>query len=433
MLDRVELKVRAGKGGKGAVTFRREKFVPFGGPFGGDGGKGGNVIVKADASIGTLRSYKHRREFKAENGQPGMTKKKHGADAGNLVLGVPPGTLVFQKNEAGGQDLLADLEKGGQEVVVARGGRGGYGNTHFATPTSQAPRIAQPGMPGEEMEIVLELRLIADVGIIGYPNVGKSSLLSALSAASPKVADYPFTTLEPVLGVVKADGNSFVLAEIPGLVEGAHAGKGLGIDFLRHAMRTRVLIHLLDGRSESPLDDLIKVNNELSMFDTSLAGRAQVIAINKIDLPEVRSRIGLLKSTFAEAGIYPLFISAAAGDGLKELVAEIWKLLVASDVKTKTGLQPAPRVFRPRPVDMALKVQKKGGGYIISEPELERILGSYDLDDPAEWPEFYDQLDKLGINSLLEAAGARSGDTIITGKKEWKWYSDEDRRIGRNV
>jgi GTPase len=433
MLDRVELTIKAGDGGRGAVTFRREKFVPFGGPFGGDGGKGGDVIVKADASISTLRAYKHKRSFKAINGKGGMTKNKHGANGEDLYLTVPPGTLIYRKNEAGEPELLADLKDEGDEIVAARGGNGGYGNTHFATATNQAPRIAQPGVSGQEHNIILELRLIADAGIIGYPNVGKSSLLSALSAANPKIADYPFTTLEPILGVVKTGNNSFVLAEIPGLIEGAHAGKGLGLNFLRHAMRTKVMIHLLDGTSPSPLEDLIKVNNELSMFDASLAKRPQVVAVNKVDLPEVKERLAEIKAAFSEASIEPVFISAVSGEGLEELVLQAWNLIKIADSRMKVTVKIPPRIFRPQPVDTSAAVRVKPNTYLVNESELDRILGNFDLNDPQEWPEFYSQLDRLGINELLKASGARSGDTIITGNKEWKWYANENRPDGRDI
>jgi GTPase len=433
MLDRVEIKVKSGEGGRGAVTFRREKFIPYGGPFGGDGGKGGDLFVAADASVNTLRAFKHIRSFKAEKGQNGMTKGKHGKNGEDLILKVPPGTLIYRKSEDGEPYLIADLEKDGQRMLVARGGRGGWGNIHFATATNQAPRIAQPGQMAEEREIILELRLIADVGIIGYPNVGKSSLLAALSAANPKIADYPFTTLEPILGVVKTQNESFVLAEIPGLIAGAHEGKGLGLTFLRHAMRTKVLIHLLDGAAISPLDDMIKVNNELSQFDTSLAKRPQVVAINKIDLPEVEARVGDLKSIFTEAGLSPVFISAATGAGTAALIAETVKLLKTSEVKVKASIQLPPKVFHPQAVDSDAKIQKASNKYIVFEPELEKELDKYDLSDPDQWPGFYRRLEVLGINHLLISAGAKSGDTIITGKIEWIWYKDEYRSTGGNV
>jgi GTP-binding protein len=433
MLDRVELQLKAGDGGRGAVTFRREKFVPFGGPSGGDGGRGGDVIIKADAGVSTLRAFKHRRSFRAENGQSGMSKNKHGKDGADLVIAVPPGTLVYEKKESGEAELMADLEEDGQKAVVAGGGNGGYGNTHFATAINQAPRVAQPGIPGQNKRTVLELRLIADVGIIGYPNVGKSSLLAALSAANPKIADYPFTTLEPILGVVQADDNSFVLAEIPGLIEGAHAGKGLGHSFLRHAMRTKVLIHLLDGTSASPLDDMIRVNNELALFDATLAKRPQVVAINKLDLPEVQARLEELKSIFNEAGITPVFISAARGDCLKELVAETWQLLKAADVRMRVARQASEKVFRPRPVDRGTRVEKRGNSFILADPAVERLLDKLDLNDPEDVEEFNDRLEKLGINGALKSAGVKSGDTVITGNMEWTWYSDEERHSRRHV
>jgi GTPase len=433
MLDRVEIKVKSGEGGRGAVTFRREKFIPYGGPFGGDGGRGGDLFVAADASVNTLRAYKHIRSFKAEKGQNGMNKGKHGKNGEDLILKVPPGTLIYRKSEDGEPYLIADLEEPDQKILVARGGRGGWGNIHFATPTNQAPRIAQPGQPAQERDIILELRLIADVGIIGYPNVGKSSLLAALSAAKPKIADYPFTTLEPILGVVNTPDLSFILAEIPGLIEGAHAGKGLGLNFLRHAMRTKVLMHLLDGSSISPLDDMIKVNNELSLFDASLAKRPQVVAINKLDLPEVKSRVDDLKASFAEAGLSPVFISAVTGVGFKALLDETTRLLKATDFKGTASLQLPPKVFQPKAVDSETKTQKAGNKYIIFEPELERTLDKFDLSDADQWPVFYRRLEQLGINHLLASAGAKSGDTIITGNKEWIWYKDEYRSSGGNI
>ena len=430
----VELKLKAGDGGRGAVTFRHEKYVAFGGPFGGDGGRGGNVTIKADESVSTLRAFKHRRSFRAENGQPGMNKNMHGSDGANLILKVPPGTLVFRKTESDQSELLADLEENGQQVVAARGGNGGFGNTHFATATNQAPHIAQPGIPGQEVVVILELRLIADVGIIGYPNVGKSSLLAALSAAKPKIADYPFTTLEPELGVVKEDHQSFVLAEIPGLIEGAHKGKGLGHEFLRHAMRTKVLIHLLDGCSDSPLDDMIRVNNELALFDASLAKRPQVVAINKVDLPEVEGRVLQLKGSFKDAGITPIFISACSRIGLSELVKETSKLLQSAGIREKVLVQLAQaKVFRPKPVDTPTTVRQKGHSFILSDPKVEQLLDKVDLEKPEDLEYFNQQLERMGINKLLKNSGVKNGDTIITGKMEWEWYDEEHRPDRRDV
>ena len=254
MYDRVEISVKAGDGGDGVVSFRREKYVPFGGPDGGDGGDGGNVVIKADSGITDLKMYRQHKLYKAEKGENGKGQKKHGKSGNDLVLLVPVGTIALGISGTAEELLIADCEEPGQEEIVALGGRGGQGNTHFATSTNQAPRIAQKGEKGEERTLVLEMRLIADVGIIGFPNAGKSTLLSKVSAAHPKIAAYPFTTLEPVLGVVEAGMDEFIIAEIPGLVEGAHLGKGLGHDFLRHIVRTRVLIHLVDGTSETPVE-----------------------------------------------------------------------------------------------------------------------------------------------------------------------------------
>jgi GTP-binding protein len=271
MYDRVAIRVRAGKGGDGVVSFRQEKFVPFGGPDGGDGGDGGDVIIKAEGSVSSLRAFERRRFYKAANGEGGKGKKKHGKKGKNLILTVPVGTVILSKTQVGGKALMADLEEAGQQVVIARGGKGGWGNTRFVSATNQAPQIAQIGEIGEENSVILELRLIADVGVMGYPNVGKSTLLAACSAAKPKIASYPFTTREPILGAVEVGQRSFVLAEIPGLIDGAHLGRGLGHDFLRHVGRTKILIHLVDGSSASPVEDMIQVNNELSLYDSALA------------------------------------------------------------------------------------------------------------------------------------------------------------------
>src|ERR1035437_8787393 len=316
MFDKVEIKVKAGHGGNGVIRFRREKYVPYGGPSGGDGGKGGNVIIQADSETSDLREYGLRREYKADFGGHGDRQQKHGSHGEDLILKVPVGTLVFDKTGEDEQVQLADLETHGQQIMVAKGGRGGWGNIHFATPTNQVPRIAQNGDPGEEKVTVLEMRIIADVGIIGYPNVGKSTLLAAASAANPKIGNYPFTTTEPVLGMVETGEKKFTLAEIPGLIEGAHLGKGLGHDFLRHAMRTKVFIHLIDGSSASPAEDMVQVNTELSLFDKSLGRKPQIVAINKFDLPEVCERAAEFKEIFRTFSLKPYFISAATGEGV---------------------------------------------------------------------------------------------------------------------
>lgn len=346
MFDRTEIAVKAGDGGDGIVSFRREKWVPFGGPDGGDGGGGGDVVVMADEAVTSLRIFRRKRHFRAADGKNGGDKKKHGKKGESLLLTVPVGTMVSHKSQIGGDTLIADLGQSGQQVVVAKGGKGGFGNAHFATSTNQAPQIAEKGEAGEENSIILELKLIADAGLIGYPNVGKSTLLAAVSAAKPKIASYPFTTREPVLGMVEVGQQSFVLAEIPGLIDGAHLGKGLGHDFLRHIVRTRVLIHLIDGSSSSPAEDMAQVNTELSLFDSALAQKPQLVVVNKIDLPQVKARLAEIGESFAAAGSKALFVSAATGEGVPELMAETMKILQSAP-KPEAGKR--KKVFRPQP------------------------------------------------------------------------------------
>ena len=346
MFDKVGIEVKAGDGGNGAVSFRREKFVPFGGPDGGDGGNGGDVVVVAEAEVTSLKMLARRKSYRAASGGNGGRKKKHGKKGENLLLAVPAGTMVSYKSQIGDNAVIADLDQPGQQVVLAKGGKGGFGNTHFATATNQAPQNAQKGEPGEENSIILELKLIADVGLIGYPNVGKSSLLAAVSAAKPRIASYPFTTREPVLGVVEVGQLGFVLAEIPGLIDGAHLGRGLGHDFLRHIMRTKILIHLVDGSSPSPVDDMIRVNTELGLFDSSLAQKPQLVAVNKIDLPQVGARLAELKEGFKSVGTRVLFVSAVSGEGTAELMAEAMRLL-QSAAKPEAGR--IKKVFHPQP------------------------------------------------------------------------------------
>jgi GTP-binding protein len=346
MFDRAEIKVEAGDGGDGAVSFRREKGVPFGGPDGGDGGDGGDVVIMAEPAVTSLKMFWQKRYYRASKGKNGGNKKKHGKKGENRLLAVPVGTVVSYKSQIGANALIADLDQPGQQVVVAKGGKGGFGNAHFATSTHQAPRIAEKGEEGEENDLILELKLIADVGLIGYPNVGKSTLLAAVSAARPKIASYPFTTLEPVLGVVEVGERSFVLAEIPGLIDGAHLGRGLGHDFLRHIVRTKMLIHLVDGSSPSPAEDMARVNAELGLFDSALAQKPQLVVVNKIDLPPVRARLAEIEGSFAGAGTEVFFVSAATGEGIPELMTETMRIL-QSVPKPEAGK--VKKVFQPKP------------------------------------------------------------------------------------
>jgi GTP-binding protein len=419
MFDRAEIRVKAGDGGDGAVSFRHEKYVPFGGPDGGDGGNGGSVLIRAVAAVDTLRKYRRSRVYRAGNGRGGRGSRQHGRNGENLVVEVPPGTVVTSPGGAG-DALLADLDEPGAGVTAARGGRGGWGNVHYATSTNQTPRIAQRGEKGEELVLRLEMRLIADAGIVGYPNAGKSTLLAAASAAKPKIADYPFTTLEPVLGVVEVGDESFVMAEIPGLVEGAHLGRGLGHEFLRHIMRTRVLVHLVDGSAAAPAESMVRINEELARFDPALARRPQVVAVNKIDLPEVSGRLDGLKKEMDGAGVKAHYISAATGRGVPGLMAAVSGLLKATLPERPPVAAPL-KVFRPRPAAARFSVERGGDGFVISAPDLERLTGGPGV-SPGElrWQIDY-QLKRLGVDRALEKAGAKTGDRVRLGEITWEW------------
>jgi len=325
-VDEARIHVKAGDGGNGVVAFRREKYIPKGGPEGGDGGDGGSVIFVADPNKNTLMDFAGKHHWKARRGRDGMGKRMAGADGEDLIIRVPPGTLIHDEDKG---VLLADLDEPGKRVVVARGGRGGRGNWHFRSPTNQAPRYAEPGRPGEQRHLRLELKLIADVGLIGMPNAGKSTLLRAISAARPKVADYPFTTLEPQLGIVELDGERrMVVADIPGLIEGAHRGAGLGTDFLKHVERTKVLVHLLDAcpadRSD-PLKNYRKIRKELEAFSEALAGKPEVVALNKMDLLPERKLVVRLRRALRGRPFYA--ISGATGEGLEPMLSGLWMMV----------------------------------------------------------------------------------------------------------
>ncbi len=420
MFDRVEVWVKAGDGGDGCISFRHEKFVPFGGPDGGDGGDGGDVLVKADSSVSSLRGFRQRRLYRAEAGKKGSNKKKHGKSGDDSVLLVPPGTVVLSGVDGDVLEVVADLEQAGQQAVVAWHGKGGRGNIHYASSTNQAPQIAQRGGIGEKKLIRLEMRLIADVGIIGYPNVGKSTLLAAASAAKPKIAGYPFTTLEPVLGVVAAGRQSFVTADIPGLIEGAHLGRGLGHDFLRHIMRTRVLVHMLDGSSADPIRDMMRVNEELLLFDMALSRKPQLLAVNKIDLPEVQDRLSALREDFADAGVNVFFISAAAGEGVPELMVEAANVLEKMKIGKVMGEVPG-KVFHPQPKRGSRSVYKEGATFVVEVPELERLMTKDgNVSTELRW-QLKQHLARLGIKKSLEKAGIKAGDRVRCGSLEWEW------------
>ncbi len=342
-VDEVSIHVKAGDGGNGAVAWRREKFIPRGGPAGGDGGDGGDVVLVVDPQLATLLDYRYIREHKAKSGEQGRGSDQNGHAGGHIELRVPPGTLV---RDAATGEVLADLAEPGQRVVAAKGGKGGLGNMNFATSTNQAPRFAEPGTPGEEKDLVLELKLLADVGIVGYPNAGKSTLISRISRARPRIADYPFTTLVPNLGMVQWRGEkTFVVADIPGLIEGAHAGAGLGHQFLRHVERCRVLVHLVDGAPQgegrSPKADYDAINRELAHYSPALAGKPQIVAVNKIDVPEARKGAAELNRALARrkrAPAHVLPISAVSGEGLDALLDAIAATIFETSARDRGGL-----------------------------------------------------------------------------------------------
>ncbi|MFC1860325.1 Obg family GTPase CgtA, partial [Chloroflexota bacterium] len=368
-----------------------------------------------------LRAFGRKRFYRAADGKRGKGKRQHGKNGEDLLLTVPVGTVVSYETQISGDALIADLEQPGQQVVVAKGGKGGLGNTHFTSSTNQAPEIAQNGEAGEENSIILEMRLIADVGIIGYPNVGKSTLLAAASAAKPKIAGYSFTTREPILGMVEVERQSFVLAEIPGLIDGAHLGRGLGHDFLRHIMRTKILIHLVDGSSASPVEDMIKVNTELSLFDSALAQKPQLIVVNKIDLPQVQARLAEIRAAFRGAVTTPLFVSAATGEGVANLMMEtmgVFHSVTGSEESTK---KIHVKVFRPQPKGVGAKAYKEGDTFVVVVPELERIVAGTDLTNPGAQSQLKRQLARLGVSKALERAGVRPGDRVRCGNLEWDW------------
>jgi len=420
MLDRVEITVKAGDGGSGAISFRREKFVPFGGPDGGDGGRGGDVVIKATGRLDSLDAFKRKRFFRAASGGGGKSKKRHGKDGEDLILEVPVGTVVTAEDQPGEKGIIADLDEAGQEVVVARGGRGGLGNPHFASATYQVPRMALRGEAGEQRTICLELRLIADVGIIGYPNAGKSTLLAGISRASPEIASYPFTTIEPALGVAEVDGQRMVLAEIPGLIDGAHLGKGLGHDFLRHSLRTRALIHLVDGSLPSPSEAMMSVNNELYLFDSSLRLKPQLVAVNKIDLPSVRARQSEIKEDFSRAGIEVYFVAAATGEGVPQLMRAALEILrTVQSRQVAAGV--SRKVFRPQGRDASARVEREGDTFIIRVAEpvfLSSRRGT--PEEEREW-QLQQQVQRLGLSRALEKAGIKPGDRVRWGQFEWEW------------
>ncbi len=417
-VDEAKIYVRSGKGGNGMVHFHREKYVARGGPDGGDGGRGADVYLEVVPTLNTLISFRHRNRYIAESGANGGPNNMTGRSASDLVIPVPPGTLVYQAEDG---SLLGDLVEAGQRLLIAKGGRGGRGNQHFATSSRQAPRIAEKGEPAEEINLRLELKLIADVGIVGMPNAGKSSLLAAVSNAQPKVANYPFTTLEPNLGVVELDlDTSMVLADIPGLVEGAHMGVGLGDAFLRHIQRTRVLIHLLDGLSENPLADFSQINSELALFDPKLGIKPQIVVLNKLDLPEVQQRWPQIQAELEKMGFEPMAISALAQENLQPLLWKAYNLL--QTVPEPEPLVEEMPVYRPETNPKAFTIERTDdGGYRIRGEAIERAAAMTYWEEEAAVLRFYHLIQNLGIDKALREAGIQEGDTVYIDEYDLEW------------
>jgi GTP-binding protein len=416
--DYTKVFVKAGDGGDGCVAFRREKYVPFGGPSGGDGGRGGRVILRAGEALRTLADFHTKKHFRAGRGGHGEGSRCHGKNGDDLVLPVPLGTVV---RDATTGELLADLTEDGQEAVVARPGRGGRGNARFATATEKAPRFAEKGEPGEERWLELELKLLADVGLIGLPNAGKSTILSRVSAARPKIADYPFTTLEPCLGVVRvAEGESFSLADLPGLIKGAHAGAGLGQKFLRHIERTRVLIHVLDtagSGGQDPAEAFFAVNRELALYSPELGKRPQVVAANKMDLPDSRFNLDRLQAALAGHELFP--VSAVTGEGLNRLMFRVAELL-----RELPSPEPLP-VEAPVTGDEPLRVGREDGMFVVRGKAVERRVAMTDLANEEAVKRLKRYFMRSGVEDALRAAGVKPGETVRIGQDLFEYRPDD--------
>jgi GTP-binding protein len=417
-IDQVEIHVKSGKGGDGMVHFHREKFVPRGGPDGGDGGKGGDVIFEVKPTLNTLSSFRPNQKFRAEEGAKGGPSQMTGRSGKDLMISVPPGTILF---DAESGELIGDLTEKGQRLTVLKGGRGGRGNQHFATARNQAPRTAEKGEPAQEKRIRLELKLIADIGLIGVPNAGKSTLLSVLTNARPKIAAYPFTTLEPNLGVAHIDDHTtVVLADIPGLIEGASQGAGLGHEFLRHIQRTRVLIHLLDGLSEDPLADYSQTNSELSLFDPNLAKKPQVVALNKIDQPEVQARLPELQEKFRKLGVELMTISALARTSTRELLLRSYQKLEEAPPMEEAEV-PLP-VYKPKEDPRQFVIRREGANeWRVSGASIERAASMTYWEHDGSVRRFQKIMQTLGVEEALRKAGVQEGDTVAIGDFELEW------------
>lgn len=398
------------------MHFHREKYVPRGGPDGGDGGRGGDVVFEVVPTLNTLQSFRYQHKFIAESGENGGPSNMTGKSAPDLVIPVPPGTVIY---DADNNELLGDLVAAGQRLIVCKGGRGGRGNQHFATPRNQAPRIAEKGFPSEERNLRLELKLLADVGIIGVPNAGKSSFLAAVTNATPKIADYPFTTLEPYLGVANLDpDHSLVLADIPGLIEGAHEGVGLGFAFLKHIQRTRVLIHMLNGMAEDPIADFSQINAELALFDQALKTKPQIVAFNKMDLPDVKERWPEIQKQLKELGYDAIPISAVTHENLQQLLWKTYEVL--QSVPQPEVMEEIP-VYKPAEDPRAFTIEPEADGFRVKGAAIERAAEMTYWEHDGSLRRFQHLMEKLGVDQALREAGVQEGDTVYIGEYELEW------------
>jgi GTP-binding protein len=414
--DRAKIYVRSGDGGDGMISFRREKYVPLGGPDGADGGKGGDIIIVVNPHMSSLVRYHRNNHYRAEHGTHGGSKNRTGASGESIRLEVPPGTII-RHAETG--DILAELLEEEQEVLILAGGRGGHGNAHFTSSANRAPRLAERGEPGEELWLELELKLIADVGIVGVPNSGKSTLLSVVSSAKPKIADYPFTTLQPNLGVVELDDyETMVLADIPGLIEGAAQGVGLGHDFLRHVERTRVLIHLLDGAAAEPLEDWAMINQELALYDTRLEERPQLVVLNKMDLLDAIAWEPLIEEEVEKEGYPFCAISAVTGQGVREMLHQVKQMLDEAPTP-----EPASEeiVITPEEDEEAFRIEATADGWRVHGKRIERIAAMTYFEFEATALRFQRILESMGISAALQEAGVEPGDTVYIGDEVLEW------------
>lgn len=431
-VDKAKIYVKGGKGGDGLIAFRRELYVPDGGPAGGDGGNGGNVVFRVDEGLRTLVDFRYKKHYKAPDGEKGMNKARHGANAEDLVVRVPPGTVVVDDDT---QEIIADLTTHGQEVVVARGGRGGRGNMRFVSPANTAPRIAENGDEGEERWLVLELKVIADVGLVGFPSVGKSTMLSVVSAAKPKIGAYHFTTLSPNLGVVDVgDGRSFVMADLPGLIEGAHQGVGLGHDFLRHVERTRLILHVIDmaaTEGRDPFDDWVKINEELKLYSEKLADRPQLIVANKMDLPGADEQLEFFREQLQESRLdYEIFpVSAATNKGLQPLIYKVADML--DEMPDALSAEEVPEVEErkiykyEKEEESAFTVRKDNDQFVVESPGIEKFIKRTNFSSYEGQLRFGRVLRRMGVDKELRKIGATDGSIVRIGDFEFEFVEQD--------